>query len=203
MKTAIYLLLVVLFSSCNKLFMTAYGIKNQQSIDVNRVIDLSKGFSELSIYQYYVDTQFNTLVNKYNNGLIMSNFSSCSSNNTVAHNLKQPIQILVFGKNHQLYKHYTNCNAGGFPNLKWNNLDLAINNVSDTFDSLNLASILNYAKPLQPSSAKLNDSYDKIIVVFWNHFMYRQSKNLLKYLNKQKSDQELYILINNDNYFPQ
>ena len=96
----------------------------------------------------------------------------------------QPSQALYYDQNGNLSSFQINCYAGGFPNLKWDR-----NEIMTTFppkEQAPIDSILPLDKHLEfvqnlPQSEKISlDRYDYIVLVHWNKFMGRQSKNLIK-----------------------
>ena len=126
-----------------------------------------------------------------------------------SHNHFQPLQALYYDQTGHLKSFHINCNAGGFPNLKWNRFgafDEFIPKQQTPPDSiLPLKKHLEYVIPLNSNSSPNFDAYDYVVIVHWNKFMGRQSKRLIKVvqnnaaLNKNKSLKIIYV--NNDNIF--
>jgi len=121
----------------------------------------------------------------------------------------QPLQALYYDKTGQLKSFHINCNAGGFPNLKWNRFgtfDEFIPKQRTPLDSiLPLQKHLDYLVPLNnKSTIELND-YDFVVLVHWSRFMGRQSKRLIKIVRENAAQNKTYktkiIYINNDNIF--
>jgi hypothetical protein len=102
-----------------------------------------------------------------------------------------------------------NCYAGGFPNLKWD-----INGIMSAFPPKQQAPIdsiipletqLKYLDPISPSFKLSLDSYDYIVIVYWNRFMGRQSKRLIHIVQEncklEKEKKVKIIYANTDNIF--
>lgn len=73
-------------------------------------------------------------------------------------------------------------------------------------DSLvNLETHLKYFKPLSQTSNFSTQNYNYVVVVFWNRFMGRQSKRLIRFvqenINLGIKEKVKIIYVNNDNYF--
>ena len=123
----------------------------------------------------------------------------------------QPLQALYFDSLGNLCRFYINCYAGGFPNLKWNR-----NGNLNTFPPAEQApidSIINLRKQISFLNncgnsdliILINSNPDYTVVVYWNHFMNRHSKRLIKLIkrNCEKANGKTIklIFVNNDNAF--
>jgi hypothetical protein len=112
----------------------------------------------------------------------------------LAKNHFQPLQILFFDKSGQLVSFHNNCYCGGFPNLKWNR-----NNILDTLPAkqvvqvdtlLSFPRMIGFLRDVNnkiPEPLEFTDK-DYSIVVFWTTFMGRQSRRLIKIVNKKYRD---------------
>lgn len=121
----------------------------------------------------------------------------------------QPLQALYYDNRGHLKSFQVNCYAGGFPNLNWDR-----NEIMTTFppkqqakvDSIiDLAILMKYLKPiLQLGKANIG-TYDYIVIVFWNRFMGRQSKRLIRFVQENKKLETVkkvkILYANNDNIF--
>lgn len=121
----------------------------------------------------------------------------------------QPLQALYYDQTGQLKSFHINCNAGGFPNLKWNRFgtfDEFIPKQQTPLDSiLPLQKHLNYLVPLNDKSTITKNDYDFVVLVHWSRFMGRQSKRLIKIVKENAAQNKNYrikiIYLNNDNIF--
>lgn len=121
----------------------------------------------------------------------------------------QPLQALYYDHTDQLKSFHINCNAGGFPNLKWNRFgtfDEFIPKQQTPLDSiLPLQKHLEYFVPLKINSSEEIIDFDFIIIIYWSRFMGRQSKRLIKVVQENVAQNNTYktkiIYVNNDNIF--
>lgn len=124
-------------------------------------------------------------------------------------NHSQPLQALYYDKTGNLLSFHVNCYTGGFPNLLWNR-----DGIMATFppkqqaplDSIvSLDTQIEYLKPLSKTGHLSTDAFDYIIIVYWSRFMGRQSKRLIRTVQKNSnlSSDELVKIIyaNTDNLF--
>lgn len=119
----------------------------------------------------------------------------------------QPLQALYFDSTGKLICWYINCNAGGFPNLKWDR-DSAFSRFPPK-QQAPLDSFLTY----DPLTGMINHIPDSLnsppisfaptrIVVFWNRWMGRQSERLIELVQKNAAGQKASIIyVNDDNLF--
>ena len=132
-------------------------------------------------------------------------------NEQVMHDHVQPLQINVYNANGQLISFHINCYAGGLIHLRWN--------VNGRFDSIppktaipvdttmnasrHLSMILNYKTGLRLSDN--SEKYDYLFVVHWCVFWKRQSKGLVKFVEKYKLAHREYkikvVYVNDDNLY--
>lgn len=121
----------------------------------------------------------------------------------------QPLQALYYDNSGQLVSFHVNCDAGGFPNLKWNRFG-----AFDTFllkhqapvDSiLSLRKHLDFLTPIHQSTSTDWSAFDDVVIVHWIRFMGRQGKRLIEIVQKNVGlDTHLnsrVIYVNNDNIF--
>jgi hypothetical protein len=124
----------------------------------------------------------------------------------------QPLQVLYFDENGTLAKFFINCYAGGFPSLAWNKTGKL--NSFPPKDQAPIDTILNFKKQLtyiktidssNLDALKLDNSSYKVFV-YWNIFMRKHSKKLIKEIKKNcsliKDGKTVKIIyVNNDNWF--
>lgn len=168
-------LLICLFSliSCNRIFLTSYGIKgNIKSYSHEQLIQQAEkiGINDFPIYQV-----------KPSLIAFLDSIVQVDSNNfSTAKSLFQPLQIITFRKDGELIGTIANCDAGGFPNLKWEHLlkkfppkgisfSTAIPIVKGTF--------FNHLKKINELEIK---SGTAVTLIVYSHFMGRQNKRFLK-----------------------
>lgn len=153
--------------------MASYGIKP------------GKKLSEEEISQSFRKNKITDFGNFYLNEKIISDLDKMvekDSNNFVYTNyLVQPLQILIFDNN-MMVSQLSNCNLGGFPNLKWDphltKFPIEENN-SAGFPQINLDQYKTYLSPVNKTVSNLpNKRYT--MIVLYSDFMGRQSKRLIK-----------------------
>ena len=199
-KFFILIIISCLFYSCSPLFNGIYGLKKQKTLSQNQIQHTARKYSIPVESSFVFDTTFFTYLGQFDS-LIYQN----SRNNHA-----QPLQVLYFDSLNQLVSYQVNCYAGGFPNLKWNR-----NNAFENFPPSQQAPIdslisfekqLYFIKSLNGTNEKLilNDS-SLTVFVYWNRFMGRQSKRLIKLVQKNAAlakDNNLQVIyINNDNIY--
>jgi len=170
-----------------------------EAINQNQIIQYSKKYNIPLSESYEMDTAYFTF---------LKSADTAKYGNEVK-NHYQPLQALYYNNSGVLESFQVNCFVGGFPNLKWN-----INNNFSTFppklqaplDSLVPLDVhLKYLKPVSNSTMPSIENYDYIIIVHWNRFMGRQSRNLINYVKENSNlatNKKVKILyVNTDNVF--
>jgi len=193
------LITCLFLAGCKQLFLGAYGMKLPKPIDEKSILKSGKRFNIPNEDSYQLDTTYRA----YLFSLDTSKFKHQIKNHY------QPLQALYYGKNGNLESFQINCYAGGFPNLKWNR-----NETFQTFlpkqqapvDSiLPLNSHLKFLLPLSQTKEENPDNFDYYVIVHWNRFMGRQTRRLLRCVQKNaklSSGKKLKIVyVNNDNHF--
>lgn len=117
----------------------------------------------------------------------------------------QPLQALYYNEKGELISFHVNCYAGGFPNLKWNR-----NGVMESFPPgqqapldtlLSLQKQLEFLNPTSRSQKEIKTT-DYTVVVYWSAYMGRQSKRLIKQVQKNsnllKGDHLQILYVNSD-----
>lgn len=193
------ILLSLSLSSCSVMFNSFYGMKKMEAINQNEIIHYSKKYKIPLSESYEMDSAYFTF---------LKSADTTKYKNEVK-NHYQPLQALYYNNSGALESFQINCFVGGFPNLKWN-----INDNFSTFppkkqtplDSLVPLNVyLKYLNPVSNSAMPSVENYDFVVIVHWNRFMGRQSKNLIDYVqenSKLAKDQKVKILyVNTDNVY--
>lgn len=186
-------------TSCSTIFSKIYGMKKTKPVDEKTVVHYSNKYNIPLEDLFELDTNYISFFR-----LVDSlKFKEERQNHM------QPLQVQYYNKAGQFISYHVNCNAGGFPNLHWNR-----NNIMTCFppqqqtsiDSLiSLDSLISYFKPYSFTKKNLDRSSDFLIIIYWNRFMGRQSKRLIRIiqenskLEKEKNIKIIYI--NNDNIY--
>ncbi|MBS3912866.1 MAG: hypothetical protein KG003_00050 [Bacteroidetes bacterium] len=186
-------------TSCTSIFTGLYGMKKTKTVDEKTIARYAKKYNIPSADSYELDTAYSSYLFSLDTTKHISQIK----------NHYQPLQALYYDNSGQLKSFQVNCYTGGFPNLKWDR-----NEIMTTFPPKQQAPIdsvvtletqLKYFKPLSETSKLAIDSYDYIVIVYWNRFMGRQSKRLIHFvqanskLEKEKKVKILYA--NTDNIF--
>ncbi len=173
LKYLILAFTLVLFSSCSGILMKVMGLKKGKILTHEEIISqgIKYGISPEDAYE--LDTAYVS----YILGMDSSVYKNQQNNHL------QPLQALYFDSTGRLISYHVNCSVGGFPNLKWNKFG-----VFDQFPPENrtqLDTLLNFTKHFEyliPITTKSNycGNYEYLVIVHWNRFMGRQSKNLIR-----------------------
>ena len=186
-------------TSCSSIFTGLYGMKKTKTVDEKTIVRYTKIYNIPAVDSYELDTA-------YFSYLFLLDTTKYK---TQIKNHYQPLQALYYDKSGRLTSFQVNCYAGGFPNLKWHR-----NEILTTFppkqqapiDSIvSLETQLKYLKLLSQTTKLINDSYDYIVIVYWNRFMGRQSKRLIRFVqdnSKLETGKKVKIIYaNTDNIF--
>jgi len=176
---ACLLLLLLLAASCNKILGGIYGVRDVKDINTVQIQEIRKADALMSRYPgYYVDSSY-----------VRSIYKTFKGDSITIKNLFQPMQAMYFNEAGQLVSYHINCNAGGFPNLKWNR-----NHAFDHFYPLTQTPCNSKLSPdfiyqnLKALQAEQTPQGKPVIIVFWSYQVYKQSKRLMR-LVKQNNDQ--------------
>ncbi len=196
-KIILLFLSLLIFSSCNTLLIRTYGIKAPKQRTTEEIQKIAKKRNIPSDHLFILDSSYQSFINSFD-----------TSQWLIRKNHLQPLQALYFDKNGEMVSWFTNCYAGGFPNFKWNrtgNLNSFVPATRAPIDSVtNLAMQLEYIKTLNETkpNADYFNTADYNVVIYWNVFMGRQSKRLIKCIVKNCSlaqDKVVNIsFVNND-----
>lgn len=195
----IFLIFVCALTSCTSILKSLYGIREVKTVDEATILKYAKKYYIPTTEIYEIDTAY---------------FSYLFSLDTVKFKAQiknhiQPLQALYYDNKGYLISFQVNCYAGGFPNLKWDR-----NGIMTTFppkqqaviDSMvNLETQIKYLKPIS-QLGKINiETQDYVVIVYWNRFMGRQSKRLIRFVQENSmldSGKKIKIIYaNNDNIF--
>ncbi len=205
MKGAIYLLFFVFIAGsaltgCKNVFLGLYGMKMPKEVNEKKILRSGKKYHIPKEDSYQLDT---SAYNIYLHSLDTSKFKAQIKNHY------QPLQALYYDRTGTLKSFQINCYAGGFPNLHWNR-----NQIFDTFlpkqqapvDSiLPLHEHLRFLVPLSATTEKNPSDTEYFAIIYWNRFMGRQTKRLIRCVQKNANlarDKQLKIIyVNNDNQF--
>ena len=174
-------------------------MKKIKSIDEKTIYNYAKIYNIPSDDVYELDTAYFS----YLFSLDTAKYKSQIKNHY------QALQALYYDKSGHLTSFQVTCYTGGFPNLNWNR-----NATMTTFppkqqaplDSIvQLKTQMIYLKPLSQTKKLPSDSSDFTVIVYWNRFMGRQSKRLIRYVQdncKLEPKRKIKILYaNTDNIF--
>ena len=186
-------------TSCTSIFTGLYGMKKIKTVNEKTIVQYAKKYNIPAVDSYELDTAYFTYLFSHDTTKYKSQIK----------NHYQPLQALYYDNLGQLTSFQVNCYASGFPNLQWDK-----NEIMTTFPPKQQASVdsivqldtqMKYLKPLSQTVKLSNDSYDYIIIVYWNRFMGRQSKRLIRFVqDNSKLDTVRKIKIiyaNTDNIF--
>ncbi len=114
----------------------------------------------------------------------------------------QPLQALYYKRDGEFLSFYANCYAGGFPNLKWN-LEKFVPPTQAPLDTLLPLDVhMLYLNSLS-SGGNGRDNPDYWVIVYWNHWMGRQSRRFIHAVreNAASSGKNVKLFyVNNDNF---
>jgi hypothetical protein len=185
--------------SCSTILTGIYGIKKIKSINKNTIVRYAKKYNVSSTDSYELDASY---------FIFLTSLDTIKYKSQIQ-NHYQPLQALYYNNSGYLKSFQVNCYAGGFPNLKWN-----VNGIMSAFPPKQQAPIdsiipletqLKYLNPISPSFKFSIDSCDYIVIVYWNRFMGRQSKRLIRIVQEncklEKEKKVKIIYANTDNIF--
>ncbi len=191
-------LFLLFTTSCTKIFMGAYGIKESKPLSDQQILKYSAKFNIPEASSFKLDSSYLAFVFS----LDTAKFKAQQKNHY------QPLQVLYYDPSGKLLSFHINCFAGGFPNLNWNR-----NATFETFlpkqqaplDSiLPLEKHLPFLVPVNSQQHNFeNSDFDYYVIVYWNRYMSRQSKRLINYVQENAKLSEgkkvKIIYANNDN----
>jgi hypothetical protein len=195
----IALVIIISGQSCSPLISGIYGIKKPKKVNNKTIIDYSVKFNIPLTGSYVLDNKYKDFLSKFDTAKFKEQIK----------NHFQPLQVLYYDNKGELKTFLINCYAGGFPNLKWNRngtmKKFPPKKQAPTDNIMPLDSLLNFLKPLKTTKNIIDFEPAFTVVVFWNVFMNRQSKRLIrlvqKNINREADVKVRTIYVNNDNLF--
>jgi hypothetical protein len=195
----LFAIAVLSILGCSKVMMNAYGIRTPRSLDKNSIIKYANEAKLPLIDCYEIDSTYAKFLSSFDTARFKAQMK----------NHFQPLQALYYDRSGQLVSFQINCYAGGFPNFAWDR-----DSIMSTFpprhqaplDSfLSLEMQLKYLHPLSNTARNSVKDYDYIIFVYWNHFMSRQSKRLINFVQTNAKlaphNKVAIVYVNNDNLY--
>lgn len=178
---------------------TMYGLKTIRKLESKEIVRCAEKYGIAEESLFLLDSGYVGYLRSLDTTLYK----------TQVKNHLQPLQAMYFDAAGSLVSFHINCYAGGFPNLQWNR-----NEAMNVFppkpqapaDSiLPLELLTKYLNPTSPRHAALSSPNDYTVVVFWNRFMGRQSKRLVRTvqdnLSKASTSRVRVVYVNNDEMF--
>jgi len=192
--------LSITFTSCAFIVTTIMGLHNPSHKSNSQIDHAIVKLHIPNENTFVLDTSF-------------ENFSveEAQYNGAASHDHLQPLQVSVYDSKGKLISFHINCYANGLFNLNWNSEErfnyfppkTAAPLDSSISRSKNISMIRDYKTGLL-----LTDNfreYDYLFIVYWNLFMKKQSKRLIKFIEKYRTlhaDQKIKIIyVNNDNLY--
>lgn len=164
-----------------------YGIKNYQSFDENKIQKIAKKYKIPEGDLYFLSNDYNKHLKTFD-----------SINKEAAKNRYQPLQACYYNQSGYLESFQINCYAGGFPNLKWNRdgiFNTFIPKQQAPLDSLfDLKQHQNFIQAYPFTNPHIEREYDYTIVVHWSIYFGRQSKRLIRFVQKNAALANPYTL---------
>ncbi len=205
MKKQNFFLVVLTFAfalgltSCTRIIGGIYGFKKLKPLEEETIAKYSRKYHIPLADSYQLDTSYMSYLQSF----IDKKYEDQQSNHY------QPLQALYYDASGQLQSFHVNCYTGGFPNLKWNR-----NEMFSTFPPQQQAPLdsllpldmqLRFIRPMASTKVFSTADYEAFVVVYWNRFIGRQSKRLIRLVqhNSQlETEQKIKIIyVNNDNFF--
>jgi hypothetical protein len=194
----ISIIYIISMSSCSSIITGLYGMKNYKVVDEKTIIRYSKKYNIPLEDSYELDINYISYLKSLDTSIYKEQIK----------NHYQPLQALYYDNKGELKSFQINCYTGGFPNLNWER-----DSIMTTFppkkqapiDSIvSLETQIKYLRQLSNTKKLSTDNYDYTIVVYWNRFMGRQSKRLIRLVqqNAEMSNKKIKIIyVNSDNIF--
>jgi hypothetical protein len=168
------LLFLVLNTGCAAL----YGLKNPASRSPEEIIKTAKRYGIPAEDSYQIDTAYRAMLRQWDT----VQYQVAIKNHT------QPLQALYYTADGTLETFHVNCYAGGFPNLRWNRtraFDVFPPRQQAPLDSLVPLTVqLQYLQPLIGTTTTRPLPHERVIIVYWTHFMGRQSKRFIRLIQR-------------------
>lgn len=190
---------LLLFSSCARLILKAFGMKMPKDLQEEQILHLADRYNIPAQDCYRLDTTYDAFLRSFDRVQFKKQVK----------NHHQPLQVLYYAPTGHLNAFQVNCYVAGFPNLDWERYG-----VFSTFPPESLAPIdsilplrthIDYLIPMSTNEQLIPEAYDHIVVVYWSRFLARQSKRLVAVVQKNlelAAGQKVRVLyVNMDTYF--
>ncbi len=194
----ISIIYIISMSSCSSIITGLYGMKNYKVVDEKTIIKYSKKYNIPLADSYQLDTSYTSFLKSFDTSLYKEQIK----------NHYQPLQALYYDNKGELKSFQINCYTGGFPNLNWERDSIMTTfppKIQAPIDNIvSLESQFKYLRQLSNTKKLSTDNYDYTIVVYWNRFMGRQSKRLIRLVqqNAEMTNKKVKIIyVNSDNIF--
>lgn len=186
-------------TGCSTIISGLYGIKKIKTVDEKTIVHYSEKYNIPLSDNYELDSSYIGFLNSIDT----TRYKAQRQNHY------QPLQMLYYDNTGVLKSFQINCYAGGFPNLHWdrNGLLAAFPPKSQApVDSiLSFETQITFLRLLSQSKEFSADSCDFFVVVYWNRFMGRQSKRMIRFVQdniKLATPKKVKVIyVNNDNFF--
>lgn len=184
--------------SCTAIFLSLYGIHSAQRVDDVKIKEYARALHIPDTLSYRISENYYPFLKKI---ALDTSLAQASKNHL------QPLQVLYFDASGSLRAFVINCYVRSAKrNLQWNEhgrFETFPAKQTAPLDSIfTFSSIRQYLVPLFHQQMASNAEYT--LVIFWNHFMGRQTLHLLELVQKQINNgpKHLRVLyVNNDNLF--
>ncbi len=197
------LLCLLCFSSCRIVLLRAIGVKNNRHLSEEKIAKLQHRYGIDSRYSYYTDTIYNTYLAKTIN-------KKDSAERGIYKTFSQPLIATYYIQKPTADMAIVNCDGYmKMLRLTWNKhgeMDV----FPPKYDTLHtnkikLQEYLQCLKPLKGSAA-INTiaGYDNVIVLHWVHFFTKNTKSLIKEVErnaKLAKGKTLIVYVNADNVY--
>ncbi len=193
-------LLLFLLAGLNTGCAALYGLKTPGARSPEDIMRVAKRYGIPAQDSYRIDTGYRAMLLQWDT----------SQHRVAIKNHVQPLQALYYTSNGALETFHVNCYAGGFPNLRWNRthaFDVFPPRQQAPLDSIvSLSTQLRYLQPMIGTATVRPLPHERVIIVYWTHFMGRQSKRFIRLIQRNAAlapdPQKVKILyVNADDFF--
>ncbi|UPT67220.1 MAG: hypothetical protein M0D57_00520 [Sphingobacteriales bacterium JAD_PAG50586_3] len=191
----------LIFCSCGKIMMGAYGVHNYDGYTLQQVDKAARKYGVQPKDAFIMDSLYYQRFGFAKKADVMGRVKD----------LFQPLQLRIYDTNGKLLAQYANCNVPpGLFNLSWKRyLDTLPPNpkyisTNDTLSKINLQTEFEYVRPMYESNRIASPTSKYYVVIYWSRFMGRQSKHFIKQVYKRFApykNQINYIYINTEPLF--
>lgn len=186
---------LLLFCSCLR---SIYGIRQPSPLSDAQIIQKAQQFRIPMSRLYKLDSLYAVWIYHLQH----------SGYTEMAKHLHQPLQVMYFDSVGRMVSLHLNCHAFSFPNLKWNRSQAFEqfpppgNSPVDQMPKQHI--IQKMLKPFHCTDTSFNVHQGFTAIIFWNGFMGRQSKRLIRLVQRNAAlfanEKINLIYVNDDNY---